>query len=119
MLLRRAGLIDDATYLKLLGKTINQVAQTPGRLVQSVAQASLDAWIKYYRPDENTPNLTVSYYTKGALVALCLDLKLRMEGKTDLDAVMRALWTRCSGGPMAQDDLLAVLHELSGRAWNR
>ena len=119
LLLRRAGLIDDATYLKLLGKTINQVAQTPGRLVQSVAQASLDAWIKYYRPDENTPNLTVSYYTKGALVALCLDLKLRMEGKTDLDAVMRALWTRCAGGPMTQDDLLAVLHELSGRAWNR
>ena len=118
LLLRRAGLIDDATYLKLLGKTINQVAQTPGRLVQSVAQASLDAWIKYYRPDENTPNLTVSYYTKGALVALCLDLKLRAEGKTTLDAVMRALWARCAGGPMSQDDLLFVLRHLSGRPWN-
>ncbi len=117
LLLRRAGLIDDATYVKLLGKTINQVAQTPGRLVQSVAQASFDAWIKYYRPDENTPNLTVSYYTKGALVALCLDLKLRAEGKTTLDAVMRALWARCDGGPMAQEDLLAVLRELTGRAW--
>ena len=119
LLLRRAGLIDDTTYIKLLGKTINQVAQTPGRLVQSVAQASFDAWIKYYRPDENTPNLTVSYYTKGALVALCLDLKLRAEGKIHLDAVMRALWTRCAGGPMTQGDLLTVLHELSGRAWNR
>jgi len=118
LLLRRAGLIDDATYVKLLGKTINQVAQTPGRLVQSVAQASFDAWIKYYRPDENTPNLTVSYYTKGALVALCLDLKLRAEGKTHLDAVMRALWARCAGGPMTQEDLLAVLHELSGRTWH-
>ena len=117
LLLRRAGLIDDATYIKLLGKTINQLAQTPGRLVQSVAQASLDAWIKYYRPDENTPNLTVSYYSKGALVALCLDLKLRAEGKTTLDAVMRGLWSRCAGGPMAQDDLLAVLRELSGRPW--
>ena len=117
LLLRRAGLIDDATYLKLLGKTINQVAQTPGRWVQSVAQASFDAWIKYYRPDENTPNLTVSYYTKGALVALCLDLKLRAEGKTHLDAVMRALWVRCAGGPMTQEDLLAVLRELSGRSW--
>ena len=117
LLLRRAGLIDDATYVKLLGKTINQVAQTPGRLVQSVAQASFDAWIKYYRPDENTPNLTVSYYTKGALVALCLDLKVRAEGKTTLDAVMRALWARCDGGPMAQEDLLAVLRELTGRAW--
>ena len=117
LLLRRAGLIDDATYVKLLGKTINQVAQTPGRLVQSVAQASFDAWIKYYRPDENTPNLTVSYYSKGALVALCLDLKLRAEGKTTLDAVMRGLWSRCAGGPMAQEDLLAVLRELSGRPW--
>ncbi len=117
LLLRRAGLIDDATYVKLLGKTINQVAQTPGRLMQSVAQASFDAWIKYYRPDENTPNLTVSYYTKGALVALCLDLKLRAEGKTHLDAVMRALWDRCAGGPMTQEDLLAVLRELSGRSW--
>ena len=117
LLLRRAGLIDDATYVKLLGKTINQVAQTPGRLVQSVAQASFDAWVKYYRPDENTPNLTVSYYTKGALVALCLDLTLRAEGKTTLDAVMRALWARCAGGPMAQEDLLAVLRELSGRPW--
>ena len=117
LLLRRAGLIDDATYVKLLGKTINQVAQTPGRLVQSVAQASFDAWIKYYRPDENTPNLTVSYYSKGALVALCLDLKLRAEGKTTLDSVMRGLWSRCAGGPMAQEDLLAVLRELSGRPW--
>jgi predicted metalloprotease with PDZ domain len=119
LLLRRAGLIDDATYVKLLGKTINQVAQTPGRLVQSVAQASFDAWIKYYRPDENTPNLTVSYYSKGALVALCLDLKLRAEGKTTLDAVMRGLWSRCAGGPMAQEDLLVVLRELSGRPWTR
>ena len=117
LLLRRARLIDDASYVKLLGKTINQVAQTPGRLVQSVAQASFDAWIKYYRPDENTPNLTVSYYSKGALVALCLDLKLRAEGKTTLDAVMRGLWSRCAGGPMSQDDLLAVLRELSGRPW--
>ena len=117
LLLRRARLIDDATYVKLLGKTINQVAQTPGRLVQSVAQASFDAWIKYYRPDENTPNLTVSYYSKGALVALCLDLKLRAEGKTTLDAVMRGLWSRCAGGPMSQEDLLAVLRELSGRPW--
>jgi predicted metalloprotease with PDZ domain len=49
--------------------------------VQSVAQASFDAWVKYYRQDENTPNATVSYYTKGALVALCLDLTLRQEGQ--------------------------------------
>jgi predicted metalloprotease with PDZ domain len=117
LLLRRAGLIDNSAYLKLLTKTVNGVAQTPGRKVQSVAQASFDAWIKYYRQDENSPNATVSYYTKGSLVALCLDLTLRAEGKTTLDAVMRALWTRCDGGPMTEQDLLAVLSQLSGRSF--
>lgn len=119
LLLRRAGLIDDATYLKLLGKTVNQVLQTPGRKVQSVAQASFDAWVKYYRQDENTPNATVSYYSKGALVALCLDLSLRQEGRTTLDAVLRSLWQRCTGGPMSQADLAQVLQDLSGRPWSR
>ena len=119
LLLRRCGLIDDATYLKLLTKTANQVLQTPGREVQSVAQASFDAWVKYYRQDENTANATVSYYTKGALVALCFDLLLRQEGHTDLDHVMRALWARCKGGPMAEADFAAVLKELGGRAFTR
>lgn len=119
LLLRRAGLIDDATYLKLLTKTANQVLQTPGREVQSVAQASFDAWVKYYRQDENTANATVSYYTKGALVALCFDLTLRVEGHTDLDQVMRALWQRCKAGPMAEADFMAVLKELGGRAFTR
>ena len=117
LLLRRAKRIDNATYLKLLSKTINQVNQTPGRLVQSVAQSSFDAWVKYYRQDENTANATVSYYTKGSLVGLCLDLTLRAEGKTTLDAVMRGLWTRCAGGPMAEADLLVVLQELGGRSF--
>ena len=119
LLLRRAGLIDDATYLRLLNKTVNQLQQTPGRLMQSVAQASFDAWVKYYRVDENTPNATVSYYGKGALVALCLDLTLRADGKHSLDDVMRALWLRCKAGPMTESDLLAVLQELSGRSWSR
>ena len=92
LLLRRAGLMDDSTYLRLLNKTINQVQQAPGRLVQNVAQASFDAWTKYYRPDANTPNATISYYSKGSLVALCFDLTLRTEGNTTLDAVMRHLW---------------------------
>lgn len=117
LLLRRAGLIDDATYLKLITKTINQVLQTPGRQVQTVAQASFDAWVKYYRQDENTPNATVSYYTKGSLVALCLDLHLRQHGKTTLDDVMRGLWSRCKAGPMSEADLLAVLEELTGRSY--
>ena len=123
LVLRRARLVDDAAYLRLLTKTINQVLQAPGRQVQSVAQASFDAWVKYYRQDENTPNATVSYYTKGALVALCLDLTLRQEGqksegvKATLDDVMRGLWGRCKAGPMAEADLAAVLLELGGRSY--
>ena len=132
LLLRRAGLIDDAQYLKLLNKTINQVLQTPGREVHSVAQSSFEAWTKYYRQDANSPNLTVSYYTKGALVALCLDLSLRQHGVKNhgvsLDDVMRALWARCCvskgaqgaskhDGPMTEADVLAVLKELTGRSW--
>lgn len=117
LLLRRAGLIDQSAYLKLLTKTINQVLQTPGRHVQSVAQASFDAWVRYYRPDENSPATTVSYYTKGALVALCLDLALRRGGRCTLDDVMRALWAHGKGGPIAEADVRQVLRRISGRQW--
>jgi predicted metalloprotease with PDZ domain len=83
--------------------------------VQNVAQASFEAWTKYYRVHENTPNATVSYYTKGALVALVLDLTLRLEGRCTLDDVMRALYQRCKGGPMRETDLLAVLKKCGKR----
>ncbi|MDR0275438.1 MAG: peptidase M61 [Burkholderiaceae bacterium] len=119
LLLLRAGLIDAAAYFKLLATAINQVLQAPGRRVQSVAQASFEAWTKHYRPDANTPNATISYYTKGALVALCVDLTLRRQGRGTLDDVMRALWRRCNGGPMTEADLLAVLRAQSGRSWAR
>ena len=117
LMLRRAGLIDEACYLQLVAKTLNQVRQTPGRLVQTVAQASFDAWVKYYRVGENTPNATVSYYTKGALVALCLDLTLRAEGHSSLDAVMRELWQRRKGGPMREADVLSALKRLGRRSF--
>lgn len=119
LLLRRAGLIDDATYLNLVAKTFNQVQQTPGQRVQSVAQASFDAWLKYYRVQENTPNATVSYYTKGALVALCLDLTLRAEGRSTLDDVMRELWARSGGGPIRETDVARALKRLGGRPFDR
>jgi predicted metalloprotease with PDZ domain len=117
LLLRRAGLIDDAQYLDLLCKTANQVMQTPGRKVQAVAQASFDAWVKYYRPEPNTANATVSYYTKGALVAMCFDLTLRAEGKSTLDDVMRGLWARCKAGPLSERDFATVIEELGGRSF--
>ena len=130
LLLRRSGLIDDAQYLEVLCKTVNHVWQTPGRKVQSVAQASFDAWIKYYRPEPNTPNTTVSYYTKGALVALCFDLTLRHEGKSSLDDVMQALWmkshnqaskgaTKSAKGAITERDFVQVLEELGGRSYKK
>jgi predicted metalloprotease with PDZ domain len=115
--LLRTGLIDAATYLKLVTKTINQVLATPGRLQYSVGQASFDAWTRYYRPDENTANATVSYYTKGALVGLCLDLTLRLlpvteSGQPSLDAVMKSLWALQR--PINESDVAVALHEVAG-----
>ena len=118
LLLRRSGLINDQQYLKLVNKNIQQVLQTPGRFVQSVAQSSFDAWVKYYKPDENTPNSTVSYYSKGALIALCFDLKLR-SFKSSLDDVMRELFKRSEGGPIGEHEFAQVLNELSGYSWKK
>jgi predicted metalloprotease with PDZ domain len=119
LLLLRAGLIDAPRYLGLVGKTINGVAATPGRKVQSVAESSFDAWVKYYRGDENTPNATVSYYTKGSLVALAFDLTLRREGRGTLDDVMRHLWRDSGGGPVDEARIAAALEAVGGRSYAR
>ena len=104
------GLISRQVYLQLLTKTVRSVEQTPGQLIQSVEEASFDAWIKYYRPNDNTPNATVNYYTKGALVALCLDSVMRAHGRT-LSELMRQLYRRTDGGPMQLQDVVATLLE--------
>jgi predicted metalloprotease with PDZ domain len=116
LFLLRAGLIDAGRYVKLVGRAMNGVRQSPGQHVQSVAEASFDAWVKYYRSDENTPNATVSYYTKGSLVALRLDLALRAGGKATLDDVMRALWRDAPGGAVTEDLILKTVARLGGRA---
>ena len=115
LFLLRSGLIDAARYVKLIGRTVNGVRQSPGQHVQSVAEASFDAWIKYYRTDENTPNGTVSYYTKGSLVALRLDLALRAAGKATLDDVMRALWRDAPGGAVTEALILQTVARLGGK----
>lgn len=96
LMLVRSGVIDETAYFKLVAKTVNGVLRGSGRSKQSVAESSFDAWIKYYRQDENAPNAIVSYYTKGSLVALALDLTIReaTKGRKSLDDVMRALWQR-------------------------
>lgn len=127
LVLVRAGLIDEKTYLGLLAKTLNGVLRGAGRLKQSVAESSFDAWTKYYRQDENAPNAVVSYYTKGSLVALLLDLTIRAgtQGKRSLDDVMRALWRRygrdfyspkagANGKGVTEADVDALFDEVSG-----
>jgi predicted metalloprotease with PDZ domain len=116
VLLLRSGLIDAPRYLQLLSKTISGVAATPGRKVQSVAESSFDAWVKYYRQDENTANATVSYYTKGSLVALALDASLRQEGRGCLDDVMRLLWRNSAGGPVSEAQIAQAFASVAGRS---
>lgn len=101
--LLRCGLIDREAWLELAGQTLTRVYRSPGRRRQSLEEASFDAWIKFYRPDASSPNHTISYYAKGSLVALALDLEIRLrsDGRSSLDEVMRALWQRhgASGAP--------------------
>ena len=96
LMLVRSGLLTEEGYYKMLGKTVAGVLRGSGRTKQSVADSSFDAWGKYYRQDENSPNAIVSYYAKGSLVGLGLDLTIRAKtgGKRSLDDIMRALWQR-------------------------
>src|SRR4029078_1623079 len=112
----RSGLVDDKRYLELLGRTITQVLRTPGRHRQSIGDSSFDAWIKFYRQDENSPNAIVSYYAKGSLVALALDLTLRSAGRTSLDSVMRTLWERHgrAGIGVPEGAIESIVGELAG-----
>jgi predicted metalloprotease with PDZ domain len=93
--LRRAGLISEDDYLEGVARAFQGLQNTPGRLVQSAEEASFDAWIKYYRQDENSINSQVSYYDKGAILGLLLDLEIRKRssGRKSLDDVMRFLYT--------------------------
>ncbi len=90
----RSGCINAKEYLQALSETITRVTRGSGRYKQSVAESSFDAWTKFYRQDENAPNAIVSYYTKGSLIALVLDLLIRKttSGEKSLDDLMRKLW---------------------------
>ena len=123
LMLVRSGLISVDDYFGLLGKTVGGVLRGTGRLKQSVAESSFDAWVKYYRQDENASNAIVSYYTKGSLVALGFDLAIRAQtnGRKSLDDVMRLLWQRYGrdfyrGKPVGvgEDDVEALIAEATG-----
>jgi predicted metalloprotease with PDZ domain len=123
LMLVRSGIISEATYFKLLGKTVGSVLRGSGRTKQSIADSSFDAWSKYYRQDENAPNAIISYYTKGSLVGLAFDLTIRAKtgGARSLDDVMLALWERYGrdfyhGGArgVTEQEVEALFDEVSG-----
>jgi predicted metalloprotease with PDZ domain len=117
LLLQRAGLTSREEYLQALSSTIESVQATPGRLVQAVNRASFDAWIKYYRPDENSANTSISYYTKGTVLAFLLDAKIR-RGTGDarsLDDLMRLAYQRYSGAKgYTPEDFKSLVEEIIG-----
>ena len=124
--LLRSKRIDLKTYLQLVTDNWNSILRGPGRNQQSLADSSFDAWTKYYQTDENTPNAVVSYYGKGTLLALGLDLKIRQFTNNDksLDDLMRLIWQKhgvtLSG--MEENGLDALILSLLGagftKTWN-
>jgi predicted metalloprotease with PDZ domain len=94
LLLQRAGLMSERKFFDYMSNVIRNVQNKPGRRQQSLEDASFDAWIKYYRQDENSPNTQISYYDKGALVGMLLDLEIRRrsDAQKSLDDVMRHLY---------------------------
>lgn len=117
LILLRSGVISQKSYLDLLKAQIDRYLQNPGRFVQTVAESSFDAWIKFYRQDENSNNAGTSYYNKGSLVALCLDLGLRLRGSS-LDALMRRLYENTQNGMQVNErTIFDLCKELTGDNW--
>lgn len=119
LVLLRAGVVEAADYLDLIARQATRVWRTPGRHRHSLAESSFEAWTKFYQSDESTPNLTVSYYGKGAVMALGVDLRLRVLG-THLDEAMKRLWRQFGAaqqpvpeGGLAQV-IMALAHEHGG-----
>ncbi|MGH9943364.1 MAG: M61 family metallopeptidase [Pyrinomonadaceae bacterium] len=118
LLLRRAGLVTDKEYLDLLAREIQNVQNVPGRRVLSLEEASFDAWIKYYRQDENSVNSQISYYDKGGLVGMLLDLEIRKRsnGAKSLDDVLRFLYEEFAkkGRNFTPEDFQRVSEQMAG-----
>jgi predicted metalloprotease with PDZ domain len=122
LLVRRAGLSSQPEMLDQISTDIRQLQTTPGRLQQPVETASFDAWIKHYRPDENSPNTSISYYTKGAVLGLLIDAKIRAAtgGARSLDDAMRLAYQRFSGARGYTDaDFRKVVHDVAGVDFGR
>ncbi len=112
LLCYRCGFYPEDRYLQLLSEAITRLELTPGQTIQSLSSASFDAWIKLYRPDENSLNSTVSYYLKGHMVIWLLDLMLHDQGQGGMDQVMQTLWAR--GGAYREADLWQTIEAVAG-----
>jgi predicted metalloprotease with PDZ domain len=122
LLLHRAGLSTRDEFLASLSDKIEALQTTPGRNAQSLSSASFDAWIKLYRPDENSPNASISYYVKGAIVAFLLDMKIRhaSHGARSLDDVMRLAYERYSvERGYEEQEFRALVEEVAGARLDR
>lgn len=99
LLLLRSQRIDAASYLEMLARALTRYQRTPGRLQQDLETSSLEAWTKFYQQEAHSPNYIISYYLKGAIVALLLDVHLRQHSQVTLDDVLRAVWQRYGKDP--------------------
>jgi len=118
LLVRRAGLRPPSKYLEGIAESIRSYLEIPGRLVRSLEEASLTAWIDLYQQYEESVNQSISYYLKGSLVSLCLDLEVRhrTENRSSLDDIMRTLWTEYGAREtgFGEDELLPIAERVTG-----
>lgn len=117
LLLKRAGLLDQATYIGRLSDQIAKLQDTPGRLHQPLAQASFDSWVEFYRKDDNTSNTAISYYNKGAVVGFALDATIRRAtgDARSLDDVMKIAYARHSQDRgYTPEEFRAIVEEVAG-----
>jgi predicted metalloprotease with PDZ domain len=116
LLMSRAKLLKPEEYMELLAKDIHRLETTPGRKLRPVTEASIDAWIRHYRPNAHSVNSTISYYTKGAVISFVLDAYLRKQskGRHDLDEVMRKMYALYARTPYTPDDFKRVVAEVGG-----
>lgn len=115
--LRRADLITHESYLEVVAQNLTRLLRSKGRFNQTVTESSWDTWTKFYKQDENAPNAIVSYYIKGGIIAMCLDLKLRLasEGAHNLDNIMQMLWEQYGiTGKGTPDNVIHLLLEELG-----
>ena len=118
--LLRVKILSPESYLNLFAKTVTRVKSGSGRLKQSIAESSFDAWTKFYQQDENAPNSIVSYYAKGALLAFTLDVEIRKatQDSVTLDNVLRYAFENFADTGMQDNDMSQIVNLLTGQSFN-